>query len=52
MAGWEVWEFGEFKLDAPERLLSREGHAIALAPKPYDVLLALMRSGGRLVTKL
>ena len=38
-------------LDAPERLLSREGHAIAIAPKTYDVLLALVRSAGRLVTK-
>ena len=51
MAGREVCEFREFKLDAPERLLSREGHAIALAPKAYDVLLALVRSAGRLVTK-
>ena len=51
MVGGEVCEFGEFKLDAPERLLSRESHAIALAPKAYDVLLALVRSAGRLVTK-
>jgi DNA-binding winged helix-turn-helix (wHTH) protein len=51
MAGLEVCEFGEFKLDAPERLLSRAGHAIALAPKTYDVLLALVRRAGRLVTK-
>ena len=51
MTGQEVCEFGEFKLDAPERLLSRESHAIALAPKAYDVLLALVRSAGRLVTK-
>jgi DNA-binding winged helix-turn-helix (wHTH) protein len=30
---------------------AREGHAIALAPKTYDVLLALVHSAGRLVTK-
>lgn len=51
MVGREVCEFREFRLDAPERLLSKEGHAIALAPKTYDVLLALVRSAGRLVTK-
>ena len=51
MTGGEVYEFGDFKLDAPERLLSKEGHAIALAPKSYDLLVALVRSAGRLATK-
>jgi TolB-like protein len=51
MASCEVYEFGDFRLDAPQRLLSREGHAIALAPKTYDVLLALVRSAGRLTAK-
>lgn len=51
MAGGEVYEFGDFKLEAPERLLSREGHAIPLSPKTYDVLLALVRGAGRLATK-
>jgi DNA-binding winged helix-turn-helix (wHTH) protein len=51
MAGREVHKFGDFNLDARERLLSRESHAIALAPKTYDVLLALVRGAGRLVTK-
>jgi DNA-binding winged helix-turn-helix (wHTH) protein/tetratricopeptide (TPR) repeat protein len=51
MTSREVYEFGDFKLDAPERLLLKAGHAIALAPKTYDVLLALVRSAGRLATK-
>ncbi len=51
MAGGETYEFGDFKLDAPERLLSRDGRSIALAPKSYDLLLALVRSAGQLVTK-
>ena len=51
MAGREVCEFRDFRLVAPERLLSRGGHPIALAPKAYDVLLALVRSAGRLVTR-
>jgi DNA-binding winged helix-turn-helix (wHTH) protein/Tfp pilus assembly protein PilF len=51
MGGREVYEFGDFILDAPKRMLSRDGHAIALAPKSYDLLVALVRSGGRLTTK-
>ncbi len=51
MASAEVYEFGEFRLNARERLLSKKGQAIALAPKAHDVLLALVRSAGRLVTK-
>ena len=51
MAGGAVYEFGDFRLDEPERLLSRGGHAIALAPKTVDVLRALVHSAGRLVTK-
>ena len=51
MAGREVYEFGNFKLDLPKRLLSKDGRAIALAPKSYDLLLALLSSAGRLATK-
>src|SRR5215471_11770585 len=51
MAAREVYEFGDFQLNAPERLLSRNGHATPLAPKTCDVLLALLRQAGRLVTK-
>ena len=51
MAGREVYEFGEFTLDVGERRLTKLGQAIALAPKAYDVLVALVRNGGRLVRK-
>jgi DNA-binding winged helix-turn-helix (wHTH) protein/Tfp pilus assembly protein PilF len=51
MPGSERYEFGEFTLDAPERRLYKGSQALALEPKAYDVLLALVRRAGRLVTK-
>jgi TolB-like protein/Tfp pilus assembly protein PilF len=51
MAGGAVYEFGDFRLDEPGRLLSRGGHAIALAPKTFDVLRALVHKAGRLISK-
>jgi DNA-binding winged helix-turn-helix (wHTH) protein/tetratricopeptide (TPR) repeat protein len=51
MAAREAYEFGEFTLDPPERRLSRRGDAIPLAPKAHDLLVALVRNAGRLVTK-
>ena len=50
MAG-ELYEFGEFTLDASERRLTRGGQVVFLEPKAHDVLLALVRKAGRLVTK-
>jgi DNA-binding winged helix-turn-helix (wHTH) protein len=47
----EVYAFGEFTLDATGRLLSRGEAAIRLAPKAHDLLVALVRQAGRLVTK-
>src|SRR5512146_859028 len=47
----ERYEFGEFTLDVSERRLSRSGEPIVLAPKTCDVLVALLRSAGRLVPK-
>ena len=46
-----LYEFGPFRLDADERLLSREGHPIALPPKVYETLFVLVVSGGRVLTK-
>src|SRR5580765_7996084 len=51
MAALEQYTFGEFTLDAGERRLSRHGRVIALAPKAHDLLVALVRDAGRLVTK-
>jgi DNA-binding winged helix-turn-helix (wHTH) protein len=47
----EQYRFGEFTLDVTERRLSRNGTPIHVGPKAYDVLVALVRQAGRLVTK-
>lgn len=51
MPARERHEFGPFVLDVTERRLVREGHAVTLAPKAFDVLVALVRKSGHLVTK-
>jgi DNA-binding winged helix-turn-helix (wHTH) protein/Flp pilus assembly protein TadD len=51
MAGREGYEFGEFRLEPAERRLTRGGDSVALPPKTYDVLVALVRRAGELVTK-
>ena len=51
MPPFERYAFGEFTLDATERRLSRVGRPISLEPKTHDVLVALVRHAGRLVTK-
>lgn len=47
----EVYEFGPYTLDVQERRLSNAGHVVTLAPKAHDVLVALVRRAGTLVTK-
>jgi DNA-binding winged helix-turn-helix (wHTH) protein/Tfp pilus assembly protein PilF len=51
MAGGNVFRFAEFTLDSTERQLLRNGAAIPLAPKAFDLLVALVCDAGRLVTK-
>ena len=51
MAGGERYEFGDFTLDVSERRLCRRGQPVALEPKAHDVLAALLRRAGRLVSK-
>jgi DNA-binding winged helix-turn-helix (wHTH) protein/tetratricopeptide (TPR) repeat protein len=46
-----LYEFGPFRLDAQRHLLLRGDEAIPLAPKVFETLLALVRSGGRLLKK-
>jgi DNA-binding winged helix-turn-helix (wHTH) protein len=46
-----IREFGPFRLDPAERLLLRDGHAVALTPKAFDLLLYLVDRPGRLVEK-
>jgi DNA-binding winged helix-turn-helix (wHTH) protein/tetratricopeptide (TPR) repeat protein len=45
------YEFGPFHLDAVKRLLLREGEAVALTPKAFDLLLALVESSERVLEK-
>src|SRR5262245_44296778 len=46
-----LYEFGPFRLDATERLLSRDGAPIPLTPKAFDLLLALVEQPGHLLAK-
>jgi DNA-binding winged helix-turn-helix (wHTH) protein len=46
-----LYEFGSFRMDAAERLLSRDGEAVQLSPKAFDLLLALVERQGRLIEK-
>jgi DNA-binding winged helix-turn-helix (wHTH) protein/Tol biopolymer transport system component len=45
------YEFGPFRLDPAERLLTREGQPAALTPKAFDLLVYLVERAGRLVEK-
>jgi DNA-binding winged helix-turn-helix (wHTH) protein/Tfp pilus assembly protein PilF len=47
----EVYEFGPYALDVGERRLLNDGRIVRLAPKAHDVLVALVRRAGTLVTK-
>jgi DNA-binding winged helix-turn-helix (wHTH) protein len=51
MATHEVYEFAGLTLDVGERRLLRGDVVVALAPKTYDLLVALVRHAGRLMTK-
>ncbi|MEX2660689.1 MAG: winged helix-turn-helix domain-containing protein [Vicinamibacterales bacterium] len=51
MAMPEAYEFGGYALDVGERRLSRSGRPVPLAPKAHDLLVALVRRAGALVTK-
>ncbi|HEX8723106.1 MAG TPA: transcriptional regulator, partial [Pyrinomonadaceae bacterium] len=46
-----LYEFGPFRLDATERVLLRDGGTVRLTPKEFDTLLALVRGGGRVMSK-
>lgn len=46
-----LYEFGPFRLDAQERLLLRNGAAVSLTPKAFDLLLALLEQPGHLFEK-
>ena len=47
----QVYEFDNFRLDAGERLLWRDGEPVMLPSKAFDLLLVLIENKGRLVDK-
>jgi DNA-binding winged helix-turn-helix (wHTH) protein len=49
--GQELYSFGKFALDISDRCLRHGACPVHLAPKTFDVLVALVRRAGRLVTK-
>ncbi len=46
-----AFRFGPFVLDVADRSLKRDGVAVALTPKLFDLLVALVTNAGRLVEK-
>src|SRR5262249_40629829 len=46
-----LYEFGPFRLDPSERMLTRGDLVLALTPKAFDTLLALVESSRHVVTK-
>ncbi|MEW6322469.1 MAG: response regulator [Acidobacteriota bacterium] len=46
-----MYVFGPFVLDLGEFRLTRAGEPVALPPKPFDLLAALVTRAGRLVTR-
>src|SRR6266851_1045590 len=47
----DFYEFDQFRLDVTERLLMHEGTPLALPPKAFDILLALVRQSGHVLEK-
>src|SRR2546425_10108492 len=46
-----VYEFGQFRADAAERRLLKDGAPVPLPQKTFDTLLILLRHSGHLMTK-
>ena len=45
------YEFGPFQVDLQERVVRRDGEAVALTPKAFDTLLVLIENSGRVIEK-
>ena len=46
-----MYDFAGYSLDPVQRRLIRHGVAVPLTSKAFDVLLLLVRNGGRVVTR-
>ncbi|MGH9841666.1 MAG: tetratricopeptide repeat protein [Blastocatellia bacterium] len=47
----QFYEFGPFRIDPSQRVLFREGKPVALPPKIFETLLALVERSGQIVEK-
>ena len=47
----DLYEFGPCRLDAGQRVLTREHQRVPLPPKTFDLLLLLVRNPGRAFSK-
>jgi DNA-binding winged helix-turn-helix (wHTH) protein len=47
----QLYEFGPFRLDPVERLLYRDGEAVTLTAKIFDILLVFVQNSGRTLEK-
>ena len=47
----KVYRFGDFELDASTRQLRRSGRVVSIQPKPFDLLLYLIRHRDRVVSR-
>jgi DNA-binding winged helix-turn-helix (wHTH) protein len=46
-----LYVFGPYRLDAGQRILTRDDHRVPLPPKSFDLLLLLVGSPGRAFAK-
>ncbi len=51
VASRQIYEFGEFRLDATRRLLQKNGESVPLTHKAFEMLAMLVENRGRVVTK-
>ncbi|HET8676232.1 MAG TPA: winged helix-turn-helix domain-containing protein, partial [Blastocatellia bacterium] len=45
------YEFGAYRVDLANHLLLRDGEVVALPPKAFDILLALVEESGQVLQK-
>lgn len=46
-----LYEFGEFRLDTKEKILTRGGKPVSLTPKVFEMLCVFVENHGRLIEK-
>src|SRR4030095_3114544 len=46
-----LYDFGPFRINSVQRVLSRDGEVVAMTPKQFDLLLLLVENHGRVVEK-